>query len=94
MSQNPTGGTQISNYKRPPLDKPSDIMILAETWILEGNDGVYQENDFKCHLNKYGRGKGLAVYHKEDLQEISDLNVSSFIFTKLVTEELNIFAIY
>ena len=50
----------------------SDVLIFGETWLPESVDTVILAN-FKDHLNSWGRGKGLAIYYKEDEATVQKL---------------------
>ena len=41
-----------------------------------------------------GRGKGLAVYYKQEFQHICDLNEDKISITKMASEDIDIVAIY
>ena len=58
----------------------SDIICLQETWL---EDKTIPENilmpNYNLHLNSQGKGKGIAIYYKEDIikheQDINDENM-------------------
>ena len=50
---------------------------------------------YKLHLNSHGRGKGLAIYSKEDLfQHVFDINKPNLQITKMSTEQTDIIIVY
>ena len=76
--------------------KQSDLIILAETWI-PGNAEVsrkYQLKSYEAHLNSSGRGKGLAIFYKEEQEKICDHNEENIDITKIESEEIDVIAIY
>ena len=81
----------ISDYSL----QQSDVIILAETWLQEQieNNG-YQLKNFHTHLNSSGRGKGIAVYHKDEFQHNCDQNEVNISITKIDSKELDIIAVY
>ena len=71
-------------------------MILEETWI-HGNAEVsskYELKSYETHLNSSGRGRGLAVFYKEEYETISDHNEENIDITKIQSEDLDVIAIY
>ena len=49
----------------------SDVLVLAETWILENmrQDHKFEIKGYGTHLNSTGRGKGLAISTSKDLKK-------------------------
>ena len=74
----------------------SDFMILAETWIPENTLEAkhYQLRDRESHLNNSGRGRGLAIFYKQDIKHIEDQNEENINISKVVTEDIDIIAVY
>ena len=73
----------------------SNIMILAETWISKTTDKrKYELEEFEDHLNNSGRGKGLAIFFKQEFQHICDLNEDHISITKMGSKDIDIIAIY
>jgi exonuclease III len=71
-------------------------LILAETWIPEKTDmsNKFQLENYEHHLNSSGRGKGLAIFHKEEYKHISDYNEENINITKIASEDLEVITIY
>ena len=76
----------------------SDIICLSETWLKTDEEKEELKIDgYQLHLNSYGteRGKGLAVYYKNEKfsfsksVKMSNLQVSSF-----TTHDLEVVAVY
>ena len=71
-------------------------MVLAEFWISEKME--YHEKfhlkDYKTHLNSTGRGKGLAIFHKNDYNHLSNHNEENINITKIESEVLDVIAVY
>ena len=55
---------KFDNIKSDLSLQQGDVMILAEIWVQDQEDKKFELNKFEAHLNKGGRGKGLAVYYK------------------------------
>ena len=54
----------------------------------------YQLVDFEGHLNNSGRGKGIAIFYKEDVDHIEDQNVENINISKVVSEDIDVIAVY
>ena len=74
----------------------SDLIILAETWIPGKADvsSKYNLKSYEAHLNSSGRGKGLAIFYKEEDKNIFDHNEENIDITKIESEEIDVIAIY
>ena len=74
----------------------SDVLILAETWIPEKTDmnNKFKLENYENHLNSSGRGKGLAIFHKQEYKHIIDHNEENINITKMESEDLNVITIY
>ena len=73
----------------------SDMIALQETWLEEASLNEFEIPGYTLHLNSYGKGKGLAIYFKEDLfhHEI-DIKEESMQLSKFSSPQLNIVVIY
>ena len=74
---------KMEDIKADPILKIADMVILSETWLQTNtspDDPSLQLEGFCLHLNSGGRGKGLAIYYKEDMftptQDIQEDNLS------------------
>ena len=74
----------------------SDVMVFAETWILENTrqDHRYKIKGYGTHLNSTGRGKGLAIFYKQGFEDINDYNEEGINITKIASQDLDIIGIY
>ena len=74
----------------------SKIIILGETWIPRDIERTneYEIDGFYSHMNNSGRGKGLALFQKEESTNITNHNAENINVTKIEGIELNIIAIY
>ena len=74
----------------------SDVIVLGETWIPEktNKNEDYELNTYEAHLNNCGRGKGIAVFYKQEFQHMGDFNEENISISKMETEGLDIIAIY
>jgi hypothetical protein len=74
----------------------SDVLILAETWIQEKTDmsNKFKLKNYESHLNSSGRGKGLAIFHKQEYKHINDHNVENINITKIESKDLDVITIY
>ena len=74
----------------------SDVLVLVETWIPEENvgDKKYGLEGYKVHLNNTGRGKGLAIYFKIEIESVIDHNEDKINVTKLKCDKFDIIAVY
>ena len=89
----------LKHYKDIELDSlllKSDMIALQETW-LESND---EREDlaitgYQLHLNSRGRGKGVAIYYKEDIFEHQlDINKENMQLSQFTSKTLDIIVIY
>ena len=87
---------KFDNIKSDLSLQQSDVMVLAETWISgkTNHQEQFQLKDYKTHLNSTGRGRGLAVFHKNDYNHISDHNEENINVTKIESDVLDVIAIY
>ena len=87
---------KFDNIKSDLSLQQSDVMILAETWVKEkeDTDKKFELNKFEAHLNKGGRGKGLAVFYKQEFMQPEDLNEVNMNITKIESQDVDIIAIY
>ena len=71
-------------------------MIFAETWIPESlkNSIDFVLEDYSLHLNSHGRGKGLAVFFKQEFGSVFDMNQEKLNLTKISSKEIDIIGIY
>ena len=76
--------------------KKSDLICIEETWIEPGEDeNVYQLEGYTTHLNSQGRGKGLAIYIKENkFMHVMDLQSPYMQITKVTSERMDVISVY
>ena len=62
----------MEDVRSDPVLLQSDILCLQETWLEDGEeiDERYQLEGFTGHFESVGRGKGLVVYVKSDLEGV------------------------
>ena len=74
----------------------SDVIVLAETWIPKDAEQLnyYDLQNYQAILNNCGKGKGLAVYYKQDFQHTCDLNEENISITKIESSEIDVIVIY
>ena len=46
------------------------------------------------HFNSYGDGKGIALYHKEDFEQMGDVKKENYQISKLYAENFDIISVY
>ena len=53
----------------------SDVICLQETWLEKESNygGQFELPNFKCHLNSFGDGKGLATYYSSQFSLMQDI---------------------
>ena len=88
----------IEDVRSDPVLLQSDVLCLAETWLEkeEEEDESYQMEGFRAHFVSVGRGKGLAVYIKRELEirGISKLEEPHIQLLKIEMENLDVVAVY
>ena len=73
----------------------SDILMLQETWLLQGEIMNYQIPGYEIHYNNIGPGKGIAVYYKKEIfQHVADISQDQMQLSKFQTTEMDIITIY
>jgi hypothetical protein len=70
--------------------------VLAETWIPKEMEQTneFEIEDYDVHLNSSGRGKGLAVFYKMEIEEIRDHDEDFINITMIESKELDVVAVY
>ena len=74
----------------------SDVLVLAETWIPKDTvvGKKYELEGYDVHLNSTGRGKGLAIFFKIEIENVIDYNENKINITKIECDEFDIIAVY
>ena len=76
----------------------SDIICLSETWLQSENcQEVYDLNGYKSCFNSVqeSRGKGLAIYYKEDKFKVSNMvKLHDLQATSLSSTDLDVIGVY
>ena len=76
----------------------ADLIILAETWLYDETDQEDQSlylKDTTVHFNSKGRGKGLAVYIRNNIFNIvKEINNESLQMTLLKSQQLYVLGLY
>ena len=88
--------TKFDNIKADMSLQQSDILVLAETWIPKDMDKTseFEIEDYAVHLNSTGRGKGLAVFYKMEIEEVRDHDEDYINITMIESKELDVVAVY
>ena len=88
----------IDDVKRDPVLLQSDVLIIQETWLEEGEekDERYELEGFRGYFTSVGRGKGLAVYVKKELNilSVSKLGEPNIQLTKIEMRKFDIVGLY
>ena len=89
----------VKHFKDIELDAlllKSDLMALQETWLESDDERADLEiSGYQLHLNSYGRGKGVAIYYKEDLFEHRlDIKKENMQLSQFTSKALDIIVIY
>ena len=86
---------KFDNIKSDLSLQQSDVIILAETWIPENSDDSTNFNlrNYALHLNNQGRGKGIAVFYKEEFGCAINENKEKINMTKISSKEIDIIGI-
>ena len=86
---------RFENIKTDVSLRQSDVIILGETWIQNTVQGdKFELDDFEVHLNSTGRGKGLAVFYKFNVEKVIDHNEENINITKLDFAKFDVIAVY
>ena len=88
----------MEDIRTDPVLLKSDVLCLQETWLQEGEeeDERYQIEGFRAYFVSVGRGKGLAVYIKRELEikGISKLEEPNIQLMKIEMENLDVITVY
>ena len=73
----------------------SDVIALQETWLEENDhENQYQLKQYKLHCNSQGRGKGLAIYMKENFEHVQDIRTPTIQISKIASNKMDIIVVY
>ena len=74
----------------------SDIICCQETWIDDDYDDLeqYQIEDYRSHFINMGRGKGIAIYHKQHLWIEKEVKEELMQLAKVKSDILDIIVLY
>ena len=88
----------MEDIKTDPILLQSQVLCLQETWLEDGEekDGRYQLEGFTGYFTSVGRGKGLAVYVREEVEigRVNKFAEPNIQLTKITMTELDIVTIY
>ena len=88
----------MEDVRSDPVLLKSDVLCLQETWLEEGEekDERYQLEGFSGHFLSVGRGKGLAVFVKTELniRSISKFGEANFQMMIIRLRNFDVIAIY
>ena len=88
----------MEDVRSDPVLLKSDVLCLQETWLEDDEEGDdrYQLEGYRTHFTSQGRGKGLAVYVRENLTILDTLNFAAphLQLSKIVMERLDIITVY
>ena len=88
----------IEDIKSDPILMQSHVLCLQETWLEDGEekDSRYHLEGFTGYFTSVGRGKGLAVYVREEVEtgHISKVAEPNIQLTKITMSQLDIVTIY
>ena len=69
---------KICDIKADKIFTHSDVLIFGETWIKDQADAPSLET-FDVLANNIGRGKGLAVYYREDKATVEEIYTDEYL---------------
>ena len=73
----------------------SDVLILTETWLEEGQESIdYQIKGFNMNLNNIGRGRGIACYFNSKFMHRKDMNAKGFSISKITSSQIDVIGVY
>ena len=88
----------IEDIKSDPILLQSQVLCLQETWLEDGEeeDGRYQLEGFTGYFTSVGRGKGLAVYVREEVEigRVNKFAEPNIQLTKITMSQLDIVTLY
>ena len=72
-----------------------DVMCLQETWLQpSAESSQYLHPGYRVHLNSVGRGKGVAVFQKEEFIFQEDVSQNDCQITKVSSPSLDVINVY
>ena len=73
----------------------SDVICLQETWIKDDSPLRYVIPSYTYRPNSFGRGKGIAIFYKEDqFEHIDDIKEENMQLSKLSSITIDVIAVY
>ena len=88
----------LEDVKGDPVLQQSDLLCLQETWLEEGEGEQerYQLEGYQGYFTSQGRGKGVAVFVKEELkiETVHNFAEPNLQLSKIVLKEIDIINIY
>ena len=85
----------IEDVRCDPVLLRSDMICLQETWVEQDEDETrYQIQGYHSHFNSKGRGKGLAVYLKNNFTCVKDIRTDSLQLSKMRSDKLDVIVVY
>ena len=74
----------------------SDIICLQETWLEDDIEiEILEIMNYKLHLNSNGKGKGIAIYFKEDiLKHEVDIKDENMQLSKFTSNMIDLVVLY
>ena len=73
----------------------SKIICLQETWTVDDDCSRYELPTYTYHPNSFGRGKGIAIFYREEIFEhVDDLKKENMQLTKLSSIQVDVITVY
>ena len=74
----------------------SDVICLQETWIEPGQENVqhFKLDGFISHFTSVGKGKGVAMFYKENFKFQKEVKKPMFQMAKIASEKRDIINVY
>ena len=89
---------KIEDIKADNIPFFADVLIFSETWLEPSTCSTDPElvlNNYSLSLNSEGRGKGLAVFFKESMFQVTrQINKPDYQMSKLESENFTVITLY
>ena len=71
----------------------SDMILLQQT-CLQKNENQITIEGYRCHLNSWGNGKGIAIFYKQCFElQITDINKTYYQISKMQSAKFDIICV-
>ena len=72
-----------------------DVILVQQTCLEENANVInYSMNEYNCHFNSFGEGKGIALYYNEKYYHTTDITTENYQISKLRSSSFDLICVY